>query len=44
VPLPINVIIGAISYFIFLFVVKAFGKDDFNFIRMLRTSSKTDNA
>jgi len=44
VPLPINVIIGAISYFIFLFVVRAFGKDDLHFIRMLRTSSKADNA
>jgi O-antigen/teichoic acid export membrane protein len=44
VPLPINIIIGAISYFIFLFVVRAFGKDDFNFLRMLRTPSKVDNT
>lgn len=44
VPLLVNVFIGAISYVVFLFVVGAFGKDDFNFIRMLRTSSKADNA
>jgi len=43
-PLPVTVVIGAVSYFIFLFVVRAFGKDDFTFIRTLRTASKADNA
>jgi O-antigen/teichoic acid export membrane protein len=44
VPLPVTIAIGTVSYFIFLFVVRAFGKDDFTFIRTLRTSSKADNA
>ena len=43
-PLPVTVGIGAVSYFVFLFVVRAFGKDDFTFIRTLRTASKADNA
>jgi O-antigen/teichoic acid export membrane protein len=44
VPLWMNVFIGAVSYFVFLFAMKAFGKDDFQFLRTLRTASKADNA
>ena len=43
-PLFFTILIGAISYFIFLFVVRAFGKEDLQFIQTLRTSSKADNA
>jgi O-antigen/teichoic acid export membrane protein len=35
----VSVGIGAISYTFFLFVLRAIGKDDFRFVRQIRTTS-----
>ncbi len=42
VPLLANIIIGAVSYALFLFLFGVVGKDDFRFVREIRTPSDVD--
>ncbi len=43
-PFLANVVIGAISYAVFLFVLGAVGKDDYRFVRQIRATSEVDNS
>ncbi len=43
-PFFVNVVIGAFSYAVFLFVLGAVGKDDFRFVREIRSPSEVDNS